>query len=223
MTLAPVRYVAALLMTTQRWAAPALILVGLIAWVWVTPPVGIDTVRIALIVQFGLASWLGHAAATAEDVGQELISTSCHGSATGLLVAKWATAAGLAAGFPLILVVGTWLAGLPVAQRGEQPPLTGDQAWASLVAVLVVAVAGAVLGVLVASVLPGHPGWAATVLILAGLTQAVPNGVPVPILAAALPEAGRPIGSDMVVALAVAPLLSAGLLIAARLLRRSAG
>lgn len=223
MTLAPVRYVAALLMATQRWAAPALILVGLIAWVWVTPPVAIDTVRIALIVQFGLASWLGHATGTAEDAGQELISTSCHGSATGLLVAKWATGAGLAAVFPLLLVVGTWIAGLPVAQRGEQPPLTGDQAWASGAAVVVVAVAGAALGVLVASVLPGHPGWAATVLILAGLSQAVPNGLPVPILAAALPEPGRPMGPDLVVALAVTVVLGAGLLVAARLLRRPAG
>lgn len=221
--LASLRYVAALLFSTQRWAAPSLILIGLMAWVWITPPIGIDTVRVSLLVLFALAAWLGHATGSVEESGQEQVSTSSLGSAAGLLAAKWALAAAVAAVFPTLLVSGWWAWGQQRAAVGSTPPLSADQAWTSILAVLVVAATAAALGVLAASLLPGHPGWASMILVLAVLSQAVPGWVPVARISAALPQAGQPPGVELAVALAVGAVLAAGLFAAAAAVRRPAG
>jgi hypothetical protein len=221
--LASLRYVASLLVSTQRWAAPSLILVGLMAWVWITPPIGIDTVRVSLLVLFALAAWLGHATGSVEESGQEQVSTSSLGSASGLLAAKWAIAAAVAAVFPTLLISGWWTWGRQRAAVGSPPPLSDDQAWASILAVLVVAATAAALGVLVASLLPGHPGWASVILVLVGLSQAVPGWVPVSTLSSALPQPGNSPGVELAVALAVGAVLAAGLLATAVAVRRPAG
>ena len=220
---AAVGYVAALLFSTQRWAAPTLVLIGLMAWVWVTPPLGIDTVRVSLLVLFALAAWLGHATGSVEEAGQELVSTSSLGSAALSVVAKWVVAAGLAAAFPAVLVTGAGAWGLRRAADGSTPPLGVDQAWTSLLAVLVIAATGSALGILVASLLPGHPGWGSTILVLAGLAQAVPGWVPVAAVSAALPASRQAPGAALAVALALGAILAAGLLAGAIAVRRPAG
>lgn len=216
-SLASLRYVLALLVTSQRWGPPAIVLIGLIAWIWITPPVGLDTIRITLVALFGLASWLGHATGSVEEPGQELISVSCRGSATRVLLAKWLVAASLAAVFPVILVVGAYLLGLPDPSRAV---FTGGQAAAAVLALLAVAAAGAALGILVVSALPGSPGWAAAVLVVVTLAQAAPWMIPVPILAAFLPGPGEPFGAGFYLGLGVAGVLTAAFLVAARALRR---
>lgn len=220
---AALRYAWALLFTTQRWAAPALILVGLIAWVWNTPPLSIDTVRIALLVLFALAAWLGHATGTVEEAGQELVSTSALGSPPRLLLAKWTVAAALSAAFPLVMVVGSYLWSERQVAAGGDPLLSADQAWASGASVLLIAACGAALGVLVASLLPAHPGWGSAILVVVALSQAAPGRVPVARLANALPGIGQPVGTDLLLAIAISLALTAGLLAAAVSLRRPAG
>jgi hypothetical protein len=222
-TLASLRYAWALLFTTQRWAAPALILVGLIAWVWNTPPLSIDTVRISLLVLFALATWLGHTAASVEDAGQELVSTSVLGSAPRLLLAKWTVATALSAAFPLLLVVGSYVWSERRVAAGADPLLSADQAWASAAAVLLIAACGAALGVLVASLLPARPGWGTAVLVLASLSQAAPGWVPVAQLASALPGIDQPVGTDLLLAAAISLALTGGLLASAIAVRRPAG
>lgn len=221
--LASVRYAWALLFSTQRWAAPALFLVGLIAWVWNTPPFSVDTVRICLLVLFALAAWLGHATGTVEEPGQELISTSVLGSAARLLLAKWTVAAAISAVFPVLMLAGTFAWSEHRVSQGSPPLLNADQAWTSAAAVLVVAACGAALGVLVASLLPAHPGWGTMALALAALSQAAPGWVPVPILADALPGIDQPVAPGLAIALAIAALLTAALLAAAGAVRRPAG
>ncbi len=222
-TLASVRYAWALLFSTQRWAAPALFLVGLIAWVWNTPPLGIDTVRICLLVLFALAAWLGHATGSVEEAGQELISTSALGSAARLLLAKWTVAAAISAAFPVLMVAGSFALSQDRVSQGFPPLLSADQAWSSAAAILVVAACGAALGVLVASLLPAHPGWGTTVLVLAALSEAAPGWVPVPILADALPGIDQPVASGLFVALAMGLALTGGLLATAITARRPVG
>lgn len=216
-SLASLRYVLALLVTSQRWGPPAVVLIGLIAWIWVTPPVGLDTIRITLVALFGLASWLGHATGGVEEPGQELIAVSCRGSATRLLLAKWLVAATLAAVFPVLMVFGAYLLGLPDPTRAV---FTGGQVVAAVLASLAVAIAGAALGILVVSGLPGSPGWAAAILVVVTLAQAVQWMIPVPILAASLPGPGEPIGAGLLLGLGVAGVLTAAFLVAARALRR---
>lgn len=220
---AALRYVGSLLFSTQRWVAPSLVLIGLMAWVWVTPPLGIDTVRVSLLVLFALAAWLGHATGSVEEAGQELVSTSSLGSAALSVVAKWTVAAALAAAFPALFVVGGCAAGVQRVSAGSIPMLGVDQAWTSLLAVVVVAATGAALGILVASLLPGHPGWGSTVLVLAGLSQAIPGWVPVSTVSAALPQPQHAPGPDLAVALVLGAVLAAGLLAAAVAVRRPAG
>ena len=217
------RYAGALLFSTQRWAAPALILIGLMAWVWSTPPLSIDTVRVSLLVLFALAAWLGHATGSVEEAGQELVSTSSLGSAAVSLVAKWMVAASLAASFPTLFIFGGCSWSLQRASDGSIPLLGVDQAWTSVLAVLVVAASGAGLGILIASLLPGHPGWASTILVLAGLSQAVPGWVPVPAISAALPAQQHAPGADLAVVLALGAALAAGLLAAGVAVRRPSG
>lgn len=213
------RYVLALLVVTQRWAPPALVLVGGIVWIWMTPPINPDTVRIVLLALFALAGWVGHATATAEEPNQELITISNLGSATRLLLAKWTVAAGLSAIFPLILLAGTYLVG-QLRSATQPPPFTDPQALAAALAMILVAAAGAALGTLAASLFPGRPGWAAGTLILLSLAQAAPWLLPVPPLAAALPEGNQPVQWDFLLAGSLAVLLTAALLVGARLLRR---
>ncbi len=216
--MAPERYVLALLVTTQRWAPPALVLAGVIVWIWMTPPINLATVQIVLVVLFALAAWLGHATATSEEPGQELISVSNLGSATRLLLAKWTAAVVLSAVFPLLLVAGTFVVG-KVRASSEPPPFTDPQALAAALAMVLVAAAGAALGSLVATLLPGRPGWAAGVLILLGLAQAAPWMAPVSPLSASLPAAQDPPWVDFLIACSLAVLLAGALLAAARLLR----
>lgn len=213
------RYVWALLVATQRWAPPALVLVGLIAWIWVTPPVGVDTVRIVLVVLFALAGWLGHATATGEEPGQELIAVSNLGSATRLLLARWSVAAVLAVAFPLVMLVAS-CAYDRLARPWEPPGFTVAQAVAAALALLATAAAGAALGTLVAGVVPGRPGWAAGILILLSLGQAAPWLLPVPPLAAALPGRDQGLSLSLLLAVGLAGLLTAALLVAARVVRR---
>lgn len=220
---AAIRYAWALLFTTQRWAAPALLLIGLIAWVWNTPPLSIDTVRIALLVLFALAAWLGHATGTVEEAGQELVSTSALGSAAHLLFAKWTVAAALSAAFPLAMVVGSYLWSERLVAAGGDPLLNADQAWTSGASVLLIAGCGAALGMLVASLVPAHPGWGSAILVLASLSQAAPGWVPVARLANALPGIDQPVGTDLLQAAAISLALTTGLLAAAVAVRRPAG
>lgn len=221
--LASLRYVLALLISTQRWAAPAIVLIGLIAWIWVTPPVGIDTIRITLLALFALASWLGYAVGTVEEPGQELISISCRGSLTGLLLAKWSTAVILAVSFPLLMLAGSY-----AAQPPEKPTFSDPQAAASLLALIGIAILGTALGALLASLLPGRPGWSAAILILVALAQAS-STMPVGILAAALPPSGPPlpavpppVTADFFLGLALTTLIALALLTAARVVHRPA-
>jgi hypothetical protein len=207
------RYVLALLVSTQRWAPPAIVLVGLIAWIWATPPVGLDTVRVTLLALFALASWLGHATGGIEEPGQELISVSCRGSWTRLLLAKWATATTLAVAFPVLMVAGGY--GFDV--------FSGTQAAVAALALLAVAVTGAALGVLVTSIVPAHPGWATGALIIASLAQAVPGMAPVSLVAGLLPGRDQPVDPGLFLVLGLAGLLAAALLAAARGLRRPVG
>lgn len=222
-TIASLRYAGALLFSTQRWAAPALFLVGLIAWVWNTPPFSVDTVRISLLVLFALAAWLGHSAGTVEEAGQELISSSALGSAVRLLLAKWTVAAVISAAFPVVMVAGTFAWSQRRVSQGFPPLLSADQAWTSAAAVAVIAACGAALGILVASLLPTHPGWGTVALVLAALSQATPGWVPVPILADALPGIDQPVAPGLFAALAIAAVVTTGLLAAAIAVRRPAG
>ena len=222
-TFASVRYAWALLLSTQRWSAPAIFLVGLIAWVWNTPPLSVDTVRISLLVLFALAAWLGHSAGSVEEAGQELVSTSALGSAARLLVAKWMVAAAISAVFPLVMVAGSFAWSQYRVSRGFPPLLSADQTWASAVAVLVVAACGAAVGILVASLLPAHPGWGTGVLVLVALAQAAPGWPTVAMLTDTLPRIGQPIAPSLAVALAVGLVLTGGLLTAAVAVRRPAG
>ena len=151
---APERYVFAVLVVTQRWAPPALVLVGLITWVWLTPPVDIDTVHITLVVLFALAAWLGHTTGDSEEPAQELITTSSQGSATRILIAKWLVAAVLAVAFPLVLLVAICTYDRLLATA--VPRFTTQQAVVALLALLAAAAVGAALGVLVARVFPGQ-------------------------------------------------------------------
>lgn len=212
------RYVLALLVSTQRWAPPALVLIGAIAWVWATPPVSLDTVRIVLVVLFALAGWLGHATASSEEPGQELITVSNLGSATRLLVAKGVVATVLATGFPLLLVVGTFVYGR--LDSSSEPIFTVPQLLAAAVGMIAVAATGTALGLLVSSLLPGRPGWAAGLLILLSLAQAAPWMLPVPILARTLPDREQPIEPAFLIGVGLAVLSAVGLLAAARAIRR---
>jgi hypothetical protein len=212
--LALVRYVLALLLTTQRWAPPSIVLIGLIAWIWVTPPIAVDTLRITMLALFALAAWLGHATGTAEDPSQELISVSCGGSATRGLCARWFVAAVLAASFPLLMLVGVHVYDLTHASQA--PIFTDAQATSAALALAGIAAAGAALGMLVASVLRGRPGWAAAILILISLAQAAPLMLPVPALASALPLADQPIGWGLFLGVLLAALLTLALLATTR-------
>jgi hypothetical protein len=61
------------------------------------------------------------------------------------------------------------------------------------------------------------------ILVLAGLSQAVPGWVPVSTLSSALPQPGNSPGVELAVALAVGAVLAAGLLATAVAVRRPAG
>lgn len=219
---APERYVLAHLVATQRWAPPTLVLIGIIAWIWATPPIGLDTVRLSMVALFALACWLGHATGSSEEPALELISTSCCGSPTRLLLAKWSTATGLAVGFPLLMLAGHCAYDLLLRSSGR-PAFSTAQAAASTIAFVAIAIGGAALGILATSIVPGHPGWAAGLLIIASLAQAAPWMLPVPPLAAALPVRDQPIPPSFLTAAALAVGIAAALLIAARLLRRPVG
>ncbi len=214
---APERYVVALLFATQKWAAPALVLFGLIAWIWFTPPVGIDTVRITLLVVFALAAWLGHTTGVAEEPAQELISSSSHGSAARILIAKWSTATVVAVTFPLLLLAAICIDDLSAAT----PRFATQQALLAVIALLAAAATGAALGVLVAGIVPGHPGWAASILTVVSLAQAAPWIVPVPQLAASLPANGEMFRTTGLPVYGLVVILTATLLTAARLVRRA--
>ncbi len=216
------RHVFAILLSTQRSAPPTLVLIVLIAWIWVTPPVNIDTVRVSLFAQFALAAWLGHATGGSEDPAQELISTSHLGSATRLLLAKWLTATAIAAAVPLVILAGTFSYDQFVL-RAQLPRFTPEQAVASAVAFVVVAVTGASLGVLATSTLPRHPGWATVALAILSLAQAAPWMAPVTPLAAALPARGQPLPAVLAPTVALGLLGGGALLAAARIIRRPAG
>lgn len=213
------RYVLRLLVTTQRWAPPALVLAGTIAWIWVTPPVTIDTVRLVLVALFALAAWLGHATGTSEDPNQELISATCRGSAARLLVAKWSTAGVLAAMFPLAMLAGTAVYDR-VGRSGAAPTFTAGQTGAAAVALIAIAAAGAALGIVITSLLPDRPGWSTAVLVVAGLAQAAPWMAPVPWVAASLPGPGGAVTMALGLALAGTAVITAVLLGAATLCRR---
>ena len=107
--------------------------------------------------------------------------------------------------------------------RGFPPLLSADQTWTSAVAVLVVAACGAAVGILVASLLPAHPGWGTGVLVLVALAQAAPGWPTVAMLTDTLPRIGQPIAPSLAVALAVGLVLTGGLLTAAVAVRRPAG
>lgn len=209
------RYLGAVLLTTQRWAAPALVLAGLMVWIWVTPPLAIDTVRVMLPVLFALASWIGHVLGAIEDAGQESISISCRGSATRLLLTKWVLSALLAATVPGLLVSGAAGYGLAVPTHAV---FGAAQTIAGLVAIVGVACTGAALGTVTAVLLPTRPGWAAGLLILLGLLQASPWAAPTQQLANGLPETGGGPGLDLLVGSGLAVLITGGLLVVARLL-----
>lgn len=216
------RHVFAILLSTQRWAPPTLALIGMIAWIWVTPPTNTDTVRVSLFVQFALAAWLGHACGSSEEPAQELISTSHLGSATRLLLAKWSIATVIAAAVPLLILAGTLFYDQAV-QRADPPLFTPEQAVASALAFVVVAVTGAALGVLAASVLPRHPGWVTAVLVILSLAQAAPWMAPVTPLAAVLPARGHPLPAALAPTVVLGVLGAGVLLAAARIIRRPAG
>lgn len=176
------RYLVAMLLRTQRAVGPSLVLVGLIAWVWSTPPVTLDTVRVVLLVLFGFAAWLGHATATVEDPAQESISISCCGSARRLLVVKWLLATLIALIFPLLMLLGTYAFGW----------FQVDAVAASGLALLATATLGAGAGTLVGVLLPSRPGWSVGLLVLLTLAQAVPNLSPVQLIAVALVVGSQP-------------------------------
>jgi hypothetical protein len=220
---ASVRYAWALLFSTQRWVAPALFLVGLIAWVWNTPPLSVDTVRISLLVLFALAAWLGHSAGSVEEAGQELVSSSSLGSAARLLLAKWTVAAVISAAFPSVMVTGSFAWSQYRVSRGLPPLLSAEQAWMSVIAVLVVAACGAAVGILVASLLPTHPGWGAGVLVLSSLAQAAPGWPTVAMLADTLPRIDQRAAPSVAISFAVGLALTGGVLMAAVAVRRPAG
>ncbi|MFT4297271.1 MAG: hypothetical protein QM582_17860 [Micropruina sp.] len=206
---ATVRYLGALLLSTQRWAPPAIILVGLIAWIWATPPLGIDTVRVILPVLFALASWVGHVLRTIEDAGEQQISVSCLGSATRLMLTEWALATVLAAVVPALLVTGIACYGLAVP---TQAVFSGAQTLASLLAIVCVASTGSALGTVTALAVPSRPGWAAGLLILIGLLQASPWLAPTSQLANALPVAKGALGLDLLLGIGLAVVITGGLL-----------
>jgi hypothetical protein len=215
---APERYVFAVLVVTQRWAPPALVFVGLITWVWLTPPVDIDTVHISLVVLFALAAWLGHTTGDSEEPALELISTSSQGSATRILIAKWLVAAVLAVAFPLVLLVAICTYDRLLATA--VPRFTTQQAVVAGLALLAAAAVGAALGVLVAHVFPGRLGWAACILIIVSLAQAAPWMAPVPQLAATLPASGEPLPPTLLPTYGLVAIITATLLTGARLLGR---
>lgn len=208
------RYLSAVLLTTQRWAPPALVLTGVIAWIWVTPPLGIDTVRVILPVLCALASWIGHVLGTIEDAGQESISISCAGSATRLLLTRWVLAAVLAATVPLLLVGGAFGYGLAVPTHQV---FGAGQTVAGLLAIGCVAGTGAALGAVTAALLPTRPGWAAGALILLGLLQLTPWLAPTSQLAKALPPDGGTPGPDLLIGAGLAAIIGAALVALARL------
>ena len=73
---------------------------------------------------------------------------------------------------------------------------------------------------LVCSLLPGRPGWSATVLVVLTLAQAIPGGFPVAALSAALPSDPSAPGGSLVPGLAAAVLTAGAALALARVFRR---
>ncbi len=215
---APERYVVALLFATQKWAAPALVLFGLIAWIWFTPPVGIDTVRITLLVVFALAAWLGHTTGVAEEPAQELISSSGRGSAARILIAKWSTATVVAVTFPLLLLAAICIDDLSGAAT---PRFATQQALLAVIALLAAQPRGPHSVCWSAGIVPGHPGWATSILTVVSLAQAAPWIVPVPQLAASLPANGEMFRTTGLPVYGLVVILTATLLTAARLVRRA--
>lgn len=179
---AGVRYVWAILIGTQKWAPPAIVLTIGVVWVWAIPPVNLDTVKVVLLVLFALAAWLGFAVATAEDVTQRQISISQWGSARPMLVVEWGLATGLAVLFPVAMLVGYYTVGRLTGVRF----FTGIAAVAAGSALLVSAASAAAIGVMAARYLRGRPGWAGVGILLVSLTQAIGWVPPVGWLSAAL-------------------------------------
>ncbi len=208
---AAVRYVAVLLLATQRWMPPAIMLVGLIAWLWVSPPVTMATVKFVLLALFALAAWLGFAAGAVEDAEKRQIAISTLGSARRLLVAQWLLAGVVAVVFPLTMLFGYAVGGLLLGR----PVFTGQQVAAGAAAILVTAAAAAGIGLLVAQFLGGRPGWAAALLGCLSLAQAVPGVPPVGALLGTLPDQGPVRWSGVLVALGAGLAVAAGVLVAA--------
>jgi len=208
---AGVQYVFAVALRTQRWAPPAILLVGLIAWVWSTPPVTLDTVKVVAIVEFALACWLGYTTVTSEEPGQEAITISCLGSIGRLVVARWIAAFTMAACFPLIMLLGNY------ALHVFKP----EPALAAGLLLIATAACAAAVGALVGSLLPTRPGWAAGLLIIATLTQAVPYVAPVGLANGALAQTGLVAWPQLVAASGLGAVITIAALKAVVLLRRN--
>lgn len=184
-------------------------------WIWVTPPLGVDTVRVMLPVLFALASWIGHLLGTIEDAGQVMISVSCAGSATRLLLTKSVLATVLAATVPWLLVGGASGYGMAVPTHAV---FSAAQTVAGMLAIGCVALTGAALGTVTAALLPKRPEWAAGLLILLGLLRASPWLATTSRLADALPPTPGALGLDLLIGSGLAVVLIGGLLVVARLI-----
>ncbi len=204
--MAGLRYVLAIALRTQRWAPPAIVLVGLIAWAWFAPPLMLSATNFVALLLFALASWLGYATATAEDPGQEAIAVSNYGSYGRLALARWAAAFLLAAPFPLILLFGSyfWHA------FTDRPTLAAVGAAGLLL--LSTAACGAAIGALVGSLLPTRPAWAAALLFIAALGEAAPAIPPVGLGNPTLTPTGPEPLSQLILAIGLGLILAAAAL-----------
>jgi len=137
---------------------------------------------------------LGYATFTSEDPGQEAVTVSCYGSYPKLVLARWFSAFGVAAPFPLLLLIGSYSLHL---LRGDPTP---EVLGAAALLLTSAAACGAAVGALMGALLPTHPGWAASLLFIITLSQAAPLVPPVGLGDGALSLTGPPQWPQLIVA-----------------------